>query len=169
MGSGYSEAIGLTQVAVLFVAVAAPLQAGSNLLQSTGHAAVVLRTNAGSVAVNLAASIVLVNVVGLVGVFLGTIVGALVLTPTLIAAIDRNAGADTLGLGSTSMRRALPPALTAAAVGAVAVSLDRPDLATIVVGGLAAVISAGFVAARWSLDEGEGTEIVRALRRASSD
>ncbi len=98
VGSGYSEAIGLTQVAVLFVAVAAPLQAGSNLLQSTGHAAVVLRTNAGSVAVNLAASIVLVNVVGLVGVFLGTIVGALVLTPTLIAAIDRNAGADTLGL-----------------------------------------------------------------------
>ena len=165
VGTEFSEAIGLTQVAVLYVAVAAPLQAGSNLLQSTGHAGVVLRATSRAVLVNLAASILLVNVVGLVGVFLGTIVGTLVLTPMLIRAIDRNAGADTFRLALDALRRALPPALAAAAVGVAFLLLDLPDLLTLALGGWRPSWQPPSSPRAGRLDPGERAELLGALRR----
>ena len=76
IGRRYSGAAGLIVVAVLYIAMSAPLQVGSNLLQSVGRAGVVLRVAAVSVAVNFGASLVLVHVNGIVGVFQGTLIGA---------------------------------------------------------------------------------------------
>jgi O-antigen/teichoic acid export membrane protein len=165
VGEEFSEAIGLTQVAVLSVALAAPLQAGSNLLQGVGQAGTVVRATGVAVLVNLAASVTLVNSVGVVGVFQGTMVGTLVLTPMLARSIAHDAGADFVTLALNALRRAIPPALAAGVVGALAVALDLPDLLALGGGGAAAVIVGSLVAARWSFEPGERAELVSSLRR----
>lgn len=168
VGDDFSEAIGLAQVAVMFVALAAPLQAGSNLLQGIGQAGAVLRATAVAVLVNLVASIVLVNTVGLVGVFLGTLCGTVALTPLLASSIDRAAGVRTMHLGVQALKRAIPPAFIAAAIGAAAVLLDLPDVIALGVGGPVALLAAGVVAVRWSLTPDERADLVGVFRRGPS-
>ena len=116
VGEEYEETIGLVQVAVVYVLIAAPLQAGSNLLQGVGHAGVVFRASAISVVVNLAVSIVLVQTVGLVGVFLGTIVGAWVLFPILAVAIAGPLGHSAIPSIRSAVVSASVPGLAAAIV-----------------------------------------------------
>ena len=63
----YSAAAGLATVALLYTALTAPLQVGSNLLLGVGRAKAILRAAAAAVAINLVASVLLVHAVGIVG------------------------------------------------------------------------------------------------------
>jgi O-antigen/teichoic acid export membrane protein len=164
VGEGYGEAIGLTQVAVLYVAVTAPLAAGSNLLQGIGHAGAVLRAAIFSVAVNLVASIVMVHAVGTVGVFIGSILGALALAPLLLASIDRYTGSRSLRLGLVALARALPPSAVVVGIGWLLVALLPSDFLAMSIGGAAATAAAVVVAGLWSLRADERREIVHSLR-----
>lgn len=83
VGGGYAEVAGLTAVAVLCVVVNAPLAVGSQALVGIGQTQVVLRSAAVAMAVNLAASWVLLETVGLVGAFLGTLLANVVLLVVL--------------------------------------------------------------------------------------
>ena len=65
VGPACAAAAGLAVVGLVYIAMTAPIQVGSNLLVGTGRA--VLRTVIGAVVVNLVASIVLVHLVGTVG------------------------------------------------------------------------------------------------------
>ena len=100
-------AAGLASVAVISTMLAAPLQVGSNVLVGVGRAAIVLRAATISIVVNIAASIVLVRVVGVVGAFQATIVASLVLFPLLA-----RPALDYVGLGGREfIRRSVIPGI----------------------------------------------------------
>lgn len=165
VGNQYQEAIGLTQVAVVFVVLAAPLQAGSNLLQGVGEAGTVLRASLASVLVNLAVSVVLVQWVGLVGVMIGTIVGVLALFPLLTRAIDQILDRHALTIVVPAVLRAAPPALAAGIVAGAVVLAPWPPGITLAVGGLGGGLAALVIAFVWSVPPVERAELRSALRR----
>lgn len=165
VGDEYQEAVGLTQVAVAFVVLVAPLQAGSNLLQGVGKAGTVLRASLASVLVNLAASVVLVHWIGLVGVMIGTIVGALVLFPLLTHAIDRVIDGQALAIIVPAVLRAACPAVAAGAVAGAVVLMSWPPGIALTFGGLGGGLAALVVAFVWSVPEAERAELQSALRR----
>lgn len=159
------EAIGLTQVAVLYVAIVSPLQAGSNALQGLGLAKSVLRASFVSVAVNLAVSVVLVQTVGLVGVFIGTIAGALVLVPLLGRSIVEHAGLPGFGAIALPVIASIPPSLALGAVSVIVLALPLADVPTLVIAGAGGVLAAGLSAFRWSFPADERQQLRRALFR----
>src|SRR5690606_24619239 len=110
---------------VVFVLVAAPLQAGSNLLQGAGRARDVLRAATVSVVVNLVASIALANTIGLVGVFLGTILGGVVMIPLLIRPLGQLVDAPRR-IVARAVVAAGPPALVGGGVAAALAQVDAP-------------------------------------------
>jgi O-antigen/teichoic acid export membrane protein len=165
IGSDFTEAIGLTQVAVAYVFVVAPLQAGSNLLQGVGRAGTVLWASSASVLVNLVVSLVLVHTVGLVGVFLGTIAGALVLLPLLVRATGRELGVPIGPVLVRAGATALLPAAVGAGTAGLVQLLGLDHAAALVVGGGLGVAAAGLAALRWSISRSERHELVQALRR----
>lgn len=165
VGSDFSDAIGLTQVAVVYVVLAAPLQAGSNLLQGVGQAGMVLRASLTSVLVNLVTSLILVQSVGLVGVFLGTIAGTITLFPMLAGSISQCLGQDsvrTIGAATTS---ALVPGILAAGCAGAVTRFGWPDPATLAAGGVLGSGVALVVALTWSIGADERDELMSALRR----
>lgn len=164
LGAEFSEAVGLTQVAVVFVMVAAPLQAGSNLLQGAGRARDVLRAAAVSVVVNLVASIVLANTIGLVGVFVGTILGGVTLIPLLLRPLAQLMGHQGISIAQAVLA-AGPPAIAAGGAGAAIAHLNAPDWLRALGGGATGIVAAAAVAFAWSIGAEERQEIVRALGR----
>lgn len=166
LGSEYVEAVGLIQVAVVYVLLVAPLQAGSNLLQGVGRAQSVLWASSTSVLVNLTASLVLVQLFGVVGVFLGTIVGAITLLPLLLrpitVTIEQPAFRDVCNAVSSSV----PPALAAGAGAAATLWLDWPPVAVLVSGGALGVTAAVCTALKWSVRRGEREELLAALHHS---
>ena len=165
VGDAFSEAIGLSQVAVAYVALVAPLQAGSNALQGLGRAGTVLKASALTVIANLVASLALVHVVGLVGVFVGTILGAAALVVVLGRAIVRETALPGWDSLIAALRSALFPTAGFAAVALLCVGAPVSDVgrlvAAVVVGGLVAVAAT----LRWSLTPDERRELMAALFR----
>jgi O-antigen/teichoic acid export membrane protein len=159
VGVRYEDAAGLIAVALVSVAVAAPLQVGSNALQGIGQAGLILRPAAVAVVVNLVSSLILVHVVGVVGVLQGTLIGAAVLTPALARNMLRETGIPA----GEFVRRALAPvvlptlALALAAGGIVALPLDAR--ATLIAGALCGAAAYALVATRWSVHRGELREL----------
>ncbi len=168
VGPEYADAAGLASVAVIAVALAAPIAVGSQMLLGMGHASTILRAAAVAIVANLGLSILLVHVVGIVGVFQATIVGALLLLPLLGRPFLRTAGLTTREFVRRSV---LPIALPAAAqiavvVGVVALSLE--PWPTLILGaglGLAAFWTAAITA---SLGSSELADLRRVLRRGQS-
>ena len=168
VGPRYHEAAGLAIVALLPLAAAAPLQVGSNMLRGTGHVQRILWPAAASTAVNLVASIVLVHVYGIVGVFIGTLIGTVILVPSLGRAV-----LDEYGLRlPTFLREAILPALLpnlallAAALACVAV-VDGAVL-TVVVTSAVGLAVYGAASVGFGLKRGEIAELVNPLRRRAS-
>jgi O-antigen/teichoic acid export membrane protein len=159
VGVRYEDAAGLIAVALVSVAVAAPLQVGSNALQGVGQAGLILRPAAVAVVVNLVSSLILVHVVGVVGVLQGTLIGAAVLTPALARNMLRETGIPA----GEFVRRAVAPvvlptlALAFAAGGIVALPLDAR--ATLIAGALCGAAAYALVATRWSVHRGELREL----------
>lgn len=165
VGRDYTEAIGLTQVAAVYVLLVSPLQAGSNLLQGSGQAGRVLRASGLSVLVNLVASVVLVQIVGLVGVFLGTIVSTITLVPLLSRAIGHSLGGSVALALRATIVAAVPPSAVAALGAGVVVWLGWADLITLLAGGTVGVVLATAATLRWVVRPDEHRELRAALRR----
>ena len=169
VGPNYAEAAGLTTVAVLSVALAAPLAVGSQMLLGMGRASTILRAALVAVAINLSLSILLVHVIGIVGVFIATLVGAAVLLPLLGRPFLRATG---LGLGTfvrTTLRPVLAPAVLQLIVTLAVVALPLSALATVIAGGGLGVAVFGSAALRWSLAPGELAELRSVLRPGRGD
>jgi O-antigen/teichoic acid export membrane protein len=166
VGAQYEAAAGLTVVALVFVAVTAPLQVGSNLLLGIGRASDILKPALAAVVVNLVMSIVLVHAVGIVGCFIGTILGATLLVPFL----GRSTLAATGSNAVTFLRRAVLPCLLPSAamavIGGIVVALPLRDLATLVIGVPAASLAFGVTAFRWSVSHDELRSARQSIARA---
>jgi O-antigen/teichoic acid export membrane protein len=167
VGADYAAAGGLTAVAVASIALAAPLQVGSNLLLGVGRARDILRAAAVAIAVNVAGTIVLVNTVGIVGAFQATLLAAAVLYPLLGRPMLRHVG---VAAGDFVRRAILPLAVPLGALAAVlgvVVGLPFGDEVTLAVG--AAAGAAVYVATivRWGFEPGEPARIRSYLSHGS--
>lgn len=165
VGAEYAEAVGLTQVALLSVVLAAPLQVGSNMLQGIGRAGSVLRASIASVAVNLAASLALVEVVGLVGVFAGTVVGAMVLAPVLVRPVQDAVGENAGAILASAATRAVAVAALTAIGGGVVLLTDLSPVLRLMIGGLLGLLVAAASALRFGLAAEERRELRVLLSR----
>ena len=167
VGDPYSEAIGLTQMAVAYVALVAPLQAGSNALQGLGLAGTVLRAAVLTVVINLLASLAFVQLVGLVGVFVGTIVGSAVLVPILGISIIRGTPVSGWSALISAAKASWPPTAAFAAVALACVIAPIPDFWRLVAAGILGGFGAVAAGLRWSLMPPERRELISALLRRS--
>lgn len=164
VGHRYHEAAGLVIVALLPLA-SAPLQVGSNMLRGTGRVSRIIWPAVISTAVNLVASVVLVKRYGVVGVFVGTLVGTAILVPSLGRAVLSEYGISAVEF----VRRGIVPVL----VPVVALFVVTLGVHAVVPGNLATVVAAGgagfvtYVVAtlRFGLRPAETRELVGLLRR----
>lgn len=168
VGPRFAEAAGLTVVALLYIGLASPMQVGQNLLQGVGSAALVLRAAAVAVAVNLVVSIVLANAVGLVGVLQGTLVSLIVLLPPMTRSVLRVTGTTMSELTREAFLPAILPSLAVmSAVAGVTLVTGLPDLALLVVAGLAASIVFVPAALRWGIADADLSDLRRRFRRGT--
>lgn len=164
VGRRYLDASGLTVVALLDVALVAPVTVGSNILRGAGQISLVLRPALLAVAANLVASVVLIKTVGTVGTFIGTIVGAGLLVPLLARSVLRELHVHPVDFLRSSILPAIAPvgALTAVLLVVRALSVgDAAMVAIGVVGGGATFIA---VALRTAIKPAELVDLVRGDR-----
>jgi O-antigen/teichoic acid export membrane protein len=160
VGPDYAEAAGLAVVALAHLLVVSPLQVGANMLLGTGRAGTNLRVMSIGIVVNLVSSVILVNWIGTVGTFLGTLLTSLVIFPLFLAAIAADIGVAPVAFVRESMAPVVAPTLVGAAVaGAIVAGADLRPLTTLVIAGLAGFAAYAATALRWGVDRDE-------LRRA---
>jgi O-antigen/teichoic acid export membrane protein len=167
LGPKYAEAAGLATVAVLNVAANAPLGVGSQMLVGLGRARAVLRCDAISVAVNVVASVSLVHAVGIVGTFIGSIIGSLVLTALLLPPVLEETGLGLRHFTRSSLFPALPPSVAMAAAAGAVLLLPLGSFLTVLLGGLFGLVVFILVARQWSLEGSEVGELRALLQRAT--
>ncbi len=165
LGPEYAPAAGLTAVAVLNVAFVAPLAVGSQMLLGAGGAPSILRAAAISVATNFVVSLILVEAVGVVGVFQATLVGTAVLTPLLGRAFCRFVGLRPRAFIRSAVLPVLPPVLAQAAVMVAILAMPLGAAPTLVLGAVCGLALYGLVALRWTLRPGELRDLLAPLRR----
>lgn len=163
VGDRFSEASGLAVVAVLSIALAAPLQVGSNILLGSGRAAMVLRPAAVAVVINLVSSLILVHLMGTVGTFVGTLVGSAVLTPALLRAILAELGVSLRRYVIEAFLPPLGPVVAAGLVSALVLAASLDDFVTVGVGAGMAMGAALFVMFRWNMSAEERHQIRDAI------
>ena len=168
VGPAYAAAAGLAVVGLVYVAMTAPVQVGSNLLVGTGRAGAVLRAVVGAVLANLAASVVLVHLVGTVGAFLGTIIGTCFLVLPLRRAALHEVGADRREFFQESVVPSIAPNLALAAVAGAVVLAPLPDLGTLVLGGGLGLVAYAAVAWRWSFRRAELAGLRATMARSAA-
>jgi O-antigen/teichoic acid export membrane protein len=165
LGERYESTAGLAAVALLSVMAVAPLHVGSNLLLGVGRAVDILRAAGAAIVVNLAASLVLVHVTGIVGVFQATLLATAVLVPTLAVAVMRTVGTDLRTfLGAAVVPVLAPTAALVVGAGAV-VLLPLSDVLTLVLGVVVGLGAYAAVAMRFAVDRGELAELRAAIGR----
>ncbi|MBS1839171.1 MAG: lipopolysaccharide biosynthesis protein [Actinobacteria bacterium] len=160
LGSSYLQAAPLTSVAVLAVGVLSMVAVGSQLLLGVGRTREILWAAIVSIATNLVLSVVLVHLIGLVGVFVGTLVSAVVEIPLLGPAVLRATGLDRRRFLSAVVAPVLPPVLAQVAVIAIVLRLGLGPFPTVLVGGVAGALVFVVVGMRSALS----VEEVRRLR-----
>src|SRR5205814_2418235 len=154
--------------ALLSEIAAAPLQVGVYLLLGIGRARDVVVASVPALVVNLALSLILVHVVGMVGVFIATLVGSAVLTPPVLRAMLRAVDSNLRRFVTDSLAPALPPLTALLLVASGVVALGLRDIPTIAFGALAGGAVYLWVAKRWSLDRSEIDELKRLARRRTA-
>ncbi len=165
LGEGQAEAAGLATVALLYVAMSAPVHVGSVLLLGIGRVGAILRAALVAVIVNLAASLVLVQMVGLVGVFLGTLLGTAFLVPLLARAFLSEVDLAPSTFVRLSVLPVLPAVVCLLVTAGIVVALPLDDPTTLALGtvfGGAAYLGCVLLTA---LPGGERRELRRWLRR----
>ena len=121
---------------MLAVGVISTIAVGSQLLLGVGSTRVILRAALVSIGTNLVLSLVLVQLIGLVGVFVGTLISALVEIPLLGPEVLRRAGIGGWTFLRTVVMPVVPPVLAQVAVIALAMRFIDGSLRTLVVGGV---------------------------------
>jgi len=159
LGNAYSDAAGLAVIALLTVIVVAPLQVGSSLLLGVGRAADILRAAGTAVLVNLAASLVLVRVTGIVGVFQATLLASSVLVPFLARSVLRSVGSELATFVRDAVTPVILPTLALLAGTGTVVILPLPDVVTIVCGAAVGLGLYAVVALRRSVDQDDLAEL----------
>jgi O-antigen/teichoic acid export membrane protein len=159
VGADYGEAAGLVVLALIYLAVQAPLAAGSNLLVGIGRAGAVLGPAAIAVVVNLAASVVLVQTNGVAGPSVATIVSALVLTPLLARVLARDTGVHLSTLLRASLLPSVIPAAAAGLGAAVGLAVAPGALGQLLVGGALGGVAAVVVTVRFATTAAERSEL----------
>ncbi len=149
-----------------YTGLGSPLQVGSELLVGVGRATAVLRAAALAIVVNLAGSLLLVGPLGLNGVFVATLISAVVLTPVLGRAVLTEIGVPLRVFMDEVVAPVLRPALSGAIGVAGILAVGLGDLVTIVLG--TAVGGLAYVGAAWhsALQPEERDGLRRLARRA---
>jgi O-antigen/teichoic acid export membrane protein len=129
VGPAYAAAAGLTVLALLDLLLSGPMQVGSNVLIGIGRAPDVLKAAAGAVVINLVASVVLAHVIGVAGVFLGTLLGLCFLVPFIGLAVCRHVDLRPADLLQTTV---VPAALACVPMGLVVGGIVLADLRPVV-------------------------------------
>lgn len=168
VGPAYAAAAGLAVVGLVYIALTAPVQVGSNLLLGTGRAGLILRAVVVAVSVNLVASIVLVHLVGTVGAFLGTLIGTVFLVIPLRHSALEEVGAGRAEFVRGSVLPSFAPNLALAAVAGLVVLAPLPDFTTLVLGGTAGMLVYAAVAWRWSFSRAELSGLRATMARSSA-
>ena len=163
IGPSYNNAAGLAAVAVAALALVAPAQVGSNILLGTGRAGAILRVALLAIGINLVGSIVLVQVVGVVGAFQATFLSAAITLPLLLRATLRDLGLDAREFFRTAIVPAIPTPIAAGLAAGAVVLLPLPDWPTLILGGLAGLVAAAAAAMRWGLDAAESQSLTNRL------
>ncbi|HEX4493096.1 MAG TPA: oligosaccharide flippase family protein [Acidimicrobiia bacterium] len=164
VGGRYHDAAGLVAVALVPL-VAAPFAVGSNMLRGTGRISRVLWPAVAATTVNLVASIVLVNRYGIVGVFVGTIIGTAVLVPSLGRAVLDEYGVTVREFLGQAVVPALVPNLILFAVALATTALLRGAVVTIAVTAVVGALVYALATLRIGLRHGEARELVGVVRR----
>lgn len=159
VGDKYLAAVGLVPVAMLAVIIPAPLSVASNLLQGIGKARDVLGPALGAVALNLAASLILVHVMGIVGVFVGTLAGMVILVPFLARAALRATGVAARTFLVEAVVPCILPTLALAAAAGASVVAPLGSTITVVLAAVAGAVAYTAVAARTSVRPAELVEL----------
>jgi PST family polysaccharide transporter len=155
VGAEYSAAPGLAVVALLYVALTAPLQVGSNLLLGVGRAGTILRAAAAAVAVNFVASLILVHAVGIVGVLIGSLVGTALLVPMLGRSMLAEVGVRAWDFARQAVLPVVAAVLALVVAAGAVVALPLADLPTVVLGALVGGAAYLLAASRVALEPGE--------------
>jgi O-antigen/teichoic acid export membrane protein len=166
LGADQSAASGLIVVALAYVLVTAPVQVGSNLLLGVGRARSVLWPALAGVIVNLAVSLLLVQHVGIVGVFIGSLIAApFVVVPILRASLVRVQVPKREFLRHGVRPVIGPVVILAATVGVVAV-VPLADMTTLFVAAALGALVYACSAFSLALDHDERVAVRAAVRRA---
>jgi len=151
----YHDAAGLAMVALLYVAVTGPIQVGSNLLVGIGRAGEVVKAAVLAVLVNLIASVILVHAIGIVGCFIGSLIGTIALVPLLGRASLRASGSDVAHFLPRSILPSLAPVLALVLAGLAVIALPLTDTVTLIIGVPVALAAFALTASRTSLSREE--------------
>jgi O-antigen/teichoic acid export membrane protein len=169
LGQRYEPAAGLAAVALASIVITAPLVVGSNVLVGVGRAVDILLPAGITIVINLALSIVLVHVVGIVGPFQATVVACAVQAPLLLRPLLRVTGSDLSSFVRDALRPVVLPSAALALASGVVVVLPLSDLVTLVAGSAAGVAAYAAVAFRYSVDKVELEELRNLSRRRNLD
>jgi O-antigen/teichoic acid export membrane protein len=165
IGPEADGAAGLAVVALLSILMVAPIAVGSNLLLGTGRAPTILRAASAAIVVNLAASLALVHLVGLVGAFQATLVANAVMIPILGRAFLAQSGLTARAFIRQSVLPTAAPTAVTVALLVPLVLAGLSDAVTVVVGTVIGSAAFWLTAARWSFARGEVRELVGSIRR----
>lgn len=145
------DVVPLALLGLAYTAAVAPLQVGVNALTGTGRVARVTVAAWTGVLVNLVASVILIEQWGVVGAFVGTLFGTVVVIPLLAPAVLDLFGPHRLRALGREVVRVLPPPVLVALGGVVVAAAGWSPVPTLVVGA-AITIAVGVPAAlRWSV------------------
>ncbi len=164
LGGAGTRAASLVPLALVYIGVAAPLQVPSNMLLGTGRVRRIVQAALPSLMVNLVASVVLSQVLGLAGLFWGTLVGTVTLGPLLFRAAQTMV---PVALGDFLRQAVLPALLPTTALSfvlAAVVMTPFSDVVTLLLGGILGVPSYLVVALRWSVDRDQVVDLLGSLR-----
>lgn len=169
LGPDELDVVPLVLLALAYSAVTAPLQVGSNLLVGAGEVQAVVRAAGLGMVVNLVLSLALVGALGPEGVFLATLISAVVFVPILTRSFLPLVDLTPREFMSTSV---LPPlratAVMAIVLGAL-VCLPMAPWPTLVAGAVFGGFAYWAAVIRWGLAPGELRSLVGGLRRSPVD
>lgn len=151
----------LVAVAIAYTGITAGGHVASQLLVGVGDAGAVFRAASTSLVINLAATVVLVSTIGVVGAFVGSLIAA----PITISMLVRSALANTeCGVGHFLRDTIAPVLVPAAALAAISVIVVLADFAPLVSLALIATIGGITYAALALIREAELASVPKRLQ-----
>lgn len=160
-------AAALVPIAMVFIVLSAPLQVPSNMLFGKGETRAIARAAIPALAVNLVASLLLSQWLGVAGLLWGSVVGAVALAAPLFRAIGPRVGVGVREFSRDVILPCVLPAIGLTALLATTVMLRLGDLATIAIGLAGGATGYALLAWQFALPSEVRDEVSGALRRGA--